>query len=119
MIVAVELDFAAAAHLRRALEAHGRWCREQALPMPDALLKLTALASGGQERPKSAAVVELPQTAPMLVDYVTAAERLSVSARTLRRLVAKGEVRSVQIGSARRIHVDDLDIFTTRLRKET
>lgn len=116
MIVAVELDFAAAAHLRRALEAHARWCREQGYPLPDALRQLSALATGGQERPKDAPVIELPEAAPMLVDYVIAAERLGVSVRTVRRLVAAGELRAVAIGAARRIHVEDLDDYTHRLR---
>lgn len=118
MIFAVELDWTAAAHLRRALEAHGRWCREQGIPMPDALRELTGLASVGQERPKHAAVVEFADAAPMLLDYGAAAARLGVSTRTVRRLVAAGDLRSVRIGASRRVHVDDLDTYTSTLRKE-
>ena len=49
--------------------------------------------------------------APHLLDLETAAARLAVSARTVRRLIASGALPSVRILSARRIIADDLTAY--------
>ena len=48
-----------------------------------------------------------------------AADRLGVSRARLYELMACGEVRSVKIGSSRRIPAVDLEAFVTRLRSES
>ena len=51
----------------------------------------------------------------LVVDYGTAARRLSVSERTVRRLVATGQLPAVKIGDLNRITVDDLAAFAAGL----
>jgi excisionase family DNA binding protein len=47
----------------------------------------------------------------LLMNYTTAAQRLDVSERTIRRLVNSGRLPVVCIGGARRIRVTDLEAF--------
>ena len=49
--------------------------------------------------------------APHLLDLETAADRLAVSVRTLRRLLAAGDLPSVRIRAARRILASDLSAY--------
>lgn len=98
-------------HLGRALAEHRRWCRVNAVPVPaavDALLDLLA-ASGGQDGPVLRAVPPAAQT--LAVDYEGAAVRLSVSPRTVRRLVAAGDLLTVRVGRRRLISVEALEAF--------
>lgn len=48
---------------------------------------------------------------PHLIDLETAAARLAVSVRTVRRLIASGALPSVRILSARRIIATDLAAY--------
>ena len=54
--------------------------------------------------------------AVVLLTIPAAAELLSVSTSTVKRLVARGELPSVKIEGARRIHKADLEDYAARLR---
>jgi excisionase family DNA binding protein len=112
------------AHLTRALITHKSWCRSRGIAFP-ALLDtfLAALIAivgqqrpiNGQDRPKFG---ELPNLAendlvptPLLLDDRAAAQRLGVSARTVRRLRANGALPSVRAGKRRLIRVTDVEAF--------
>jgi excisionase family DNA binding protein len=65
------------------------------------------------------APVEAPQPRQMpervLLTVEEAAERLGISRTTTFRLVRTGEIESVRIGRLRRIHVDAVNAYATRL----
>jgi len=52
----------------------------------------------------------------LLVTVDEAARRLSIAHSTLYPLIRRGELASVRIGRSRRIAVQDLDDFVSRLR---
>jgi excisionase family DNA binding protein len=71
------------------------------------------LASDGQGRPDLAPDVDLGDR--LAVDYDDAAKLLSVSSRTVRRLVASGEIPVVMIGTLPRITTADLEAYVDTL----
>ena len=54
----------------------------------------------------------------LAMTYEEAARRLAVSSRTVRRLIASGELPRVTIGGCARVTVADLQAFTEGLRRE-
>jgi excisionase family DNA binding protein len=54
----------------------------------------------------------------LAMTYDEAARRLAVSSRTVRRLVANGELPRVDIGGCSRIATADLEAFAEGLRRE-
>jgi excisionase family DNA binding protein len=138
VLVVGSVDAELARHLVIALGRHRRWCREQRVPMPAALDELVEVlgasvrasaqeravvpaANGGQIRPDPANVVagvdrcgggpDPAPVTPLTVDYATAGARLGRSARTVRRMVADGQLVPVVVGGRRRIRVADLEAF--------
>jgi excisionase family DNA binding protein len=75
------------------------------------LESLRLLASGGPERP-------FLDDDVLAMDYETAGRKLGVSARTIRRLTASGELPRVEIAGCARITTEDLNAFVTGLRRE-
>jgi excisionase family DNA binding protein len=51
----------------------------------------------------------------LVLTYEDAGRRLSVSERTVKRLVASGELPAVKIGGSSRVTVDDLDAYVQSL----
>lgn len=102
-----------ARHLARALEQHRRWCRDQAIPWPAELDQLLSIVSGGQDGTKSLTVGDLPDDAgvPIALTYDEAGRLLECSARTIRRLVTEGKLRSITVGAAPRIARTELERF--------
>lgn len=104
-------------HLVYALDVHRKWCRSRGVRSPPALdaLLVALAASAGQERPGVDAVPSSVEAGavptPLLLDDRAAAERLGVSARTVRRLRAGGALPSILVGKQRRIRVTDLEAF--------
>lgn len=120
---AVVLGAGARRHLVRALEDHRCWCRGNGVRFPADLEQLAALvASDGQERPTPPGAGGLVDTAPVAIalTYEDAAAVLSVSERTIRRLVEEGRLRAITIGGprTRRIHRDDLVAYADSLRQQ-
>lgn len=123
-LLALALDAAARRHLAWALEAHARRCRDNGHRLPPALADLRKLVTGGHERttlgpdddmPHDGAVFE----APLLLTFAETGQRLAVSERTVRRLVAAGELPAVEVGGRRRVHVLDLAQYALDLRRTT
>jgi excisionase family DNA binding protein len=95
--------------LKRGIDSYRSWCRANGVaerPEVSALFAMVAASSGPEETVRAAqpAVVE-----PVLVDARTAAARLSVSDRTVRRMTADGRLQSTRVGRRRLIPVAALD----------
>ncbi len=54
----------------------------------------------------------------LLLTYREAAARLAISERHVKRLIKGGHLHRVHLGSAARVHVDDLTAYTSKLREE-
>lgn len=95
-------------HLAHAIASHLKWCRSRGVAVPDELRMLlsTLVDVSGQQRPN------LPDPRVLgdgrLVDYETAALMLSVSPRTVRRMVADGRLRAVPVGRRRLLLAEEL-----------
>jgi excisionase family DNA binding protein len=117
--VIVIVDDAVGRHVAVALLAHIRTLRRDRVPVPTALADLVALcARGGQRRPEidgTPSVDDRVDVDQLAVDYRGAAERLSVSDRSVRRLVAEGELPAVLVGGVKRIRVADLEQYVEAL----
>jgi excisionase family DNA binding protein len=77
---------------------------------------LLLMASEGQARP----ILDFDAHPgdSLAMTYDEAARRLAVSSRTVRRLVANGELPRVDIGGCSRIATADLEAFAEGLRRE-
>lgn len=121
-LLAVALDDLGRRHLARALEDHLRWCRANGMAFPASVAQLALLvARNGQERPDLSSAVDLVDAAPVAIAYTysEAGAVLSVSERTIRRLVEEGRLRAIPVGGPRtpRIHRDDLVAYAQSLRQ--
>lgn len=107
-------------HLALAVKEHVRELRRSGLPVPAVLLDLvTVCATGGQARPTLDGPTGTGEGAAMdelTVDYRSAAGRLGVSDRSVRRLVRAGQLPAVEVGGAKRIRVADLREYVDRLQ---
>lgn len=117
-------DRAAAGQLVVAVRLMRRWCRDNYLRLDPALDALEAHAtaqtrtqpqsldgSGGAPEPERMVIVLLT------LDEV--ADALRVSRRKAESLVASGQLPSVKIDGARRVHRDDLDAYLDALRQDS
>ncbi|CAN5860351.1 hypothetical protein BH23ACT8_BH23ACT8_15700 [soil metagenome] len=121
MIVA-EVDEWTAAHLAAAIRQHRRSMAAHGHPHPAALLDLEAAFTsrarrgpGGATLADPAGIVDDQPMDSVLLTTPRAAELLSLSPRTVKRLVADGRLASVKIGGARRIRRADLDRYAEGL----
>jgi excisionase family DNA binding protein len=108
------LDREASAHLARAISEYRRWCRVNGYAPPlgdiELMLSRSRTATSGHERPTSEVGGGLTHT-PIAVTYKAAGELLSVSESTVKRMVARGELRAVSFGRCRRLlrsHLDEV-----------
>jgi excisionase family DNA binding protein len=121
-VILAVVDETTRRHLLAAVSAHLVSLRRDGVPVPPEVPALaTVLRSGGQRVPESANVrrshtAAAPSASEVLaVDYRTAAQRLGVSVRTLKRRVAAGELPVVEIGGCRRIRESDLEAYVASL----
>ncbi|WP_219413934.1 excisionase family DNA-binding protein [Pseudonocardia nigra] len=110
-LLLVQIDEPLRRYLLTALVAGRRELRRNGVHPPVGFDRLTAAlaARTGQGQPEfgdGAADVEAA-----LMDYDTAAARLAVSPRTVRRLVASGRLEAVPIGRRRLIRACDVDLM--------
>lgn len=102
------------AYLLLAIAAGRRELRRNGYPAPrefDALVAVlvTATDSSGPQRPTAAPPDDDVDGA--LMNYARAARRLGVSERTVRRLVALGQLPTVRIGRRVLIHPVDVELI--------
>lgn len=117
-LLVLDVEPRLAGHLAVALEAHLTWLRRSSLREPDGLQQLANLlrsrASQGLVGPALddlARLAEADLVTPMTRTYDQAATALNCSTRHVKRLVAKGEVPSIDIGGLARIRVSDLEHY--------
>lgn len=114
-------DPAVRAHLLAAVRRHVRQCVADGTPVPAGLTALARhlAASGGQARPGFVSGVDGAEDSGvdtlLTIPYAEAARRLSVSERSVRRLVADGELTAVPVGGRRLIRTVDLTDYVERL----
>jgi excisionase family DNA binding protein len=97
------------AYVGRLLTEARRRARANGGSWPLVLESAWALASGRQEPPEVEPGAALRE--PLLVTYAEAGRLLSVSERSVERLVARGELPVVEVGGSRRIQPGDLVEF--------
>lgn len=110
-------------HLALALAGHVRRLHSQGFTVPRGLEELTVLmahlATLRQEPPPLAAGPERVQSSRvrdrLLVTKTEAADRLSVSVRTVERLVATGRLPQVHVERSARFRVKDLESYVEGL----
>lgn len=99
-------------HLIRALTEHSLWLRRQGMTAPaevTALLDVLTAMSGLERPPRDAETFRAEPEPVLLLTETEVARRMSMSPRAVRRLIASGELPSLAIGRARRVHAADLD----------
>jgi excisionase family DNA binding protein len=121
-VIVAHLDPCALAHLRRALELYARHLRADGMRLPEGLrqfLEITEAARSGQERTSLADGMGLAEDAamPRLLTLGEAADQLRVGERTVRRYTSSGQLRTVRLGAAVRVHSQDLADFLDNLRQ--
>lgn len=118
------LDGPTVVHLVRALELYRRRLRGDGVQLPAELRSLfEAISSdsrgqGGPETAWEGPSVQDLAVVPQLLTYEEVADRCRVSERTVKRFVTTGQLQVVKLGSASRVHVDDLRSFIDSLREE-
>lgn len=117
-------DLEGAGHLVLALEMYARLCRDAGRPVPagmeamarDLRFQVTGGQGGSFVDALESAVDAVSMDLTLLLSYPDAGARIGVSDSTIKRLVKAGELRSVKVGSAPRIHIADLEEYADRLR---
>jgi len=111
-----------AGHVTIALQQHRKWARTAGLAVPDELDHLErALAIRARRGQTGTPVEDLwsvrhAQTmTPRLLTYAATATVLGVGERTVKRLVAAGDLTPVRIGGSSRVRVEDVDDYIARL----
>jgi excisionase family DNA binding protein len=111
-----------AGHIALALGQHRRWAARTGLQLPAGLSEferhLTRRATQGQRGTPLEdlwAVRDGAHVTARLLAYEDAAAALSVSERTVKRLVARGQLRAVRVAGTARIRVCDLDAYVDHL----
>lgn len=115
-VVLLDLDPELAYYLARALGRDIAWAERVGQQVPDRVMALhlacrsKVIESQARTRQEFVASAGHDQdTPPIAVTYTEAAHRLSVSKRTIGRMIAAGELTSVKIGGSKRIPVKALD----------
>lgn len=111
-----------AGHAAVALRRHRQWAATQGLRMPDGFTDLEDAFASRANRGQTGTpmddlwqVIESRPMAPQLLTYDAAASVLAVSERTVKRLVASGDLNAVRIGGGARIRTADLDAYVAAL----
>jgi excisionase family DNA binding protein len=113
-----------AGHLKIALAAHKKWLRGLGLPVPAYVTEfhdaVAFRASKGHVGPlvdRLADLREVAVVAPRLLTITQAAQALSCSETTVKRLVTKGLLPAKRLGDgATRIRIEDLDHYVDSLQ---
>jgi len=115
-----------AGHVTIAIQQHRAWARTAGLALPDELDQLErALAIRARRGQDGTPLEDLwsvrhAQTmAPQLLDYAATAKVLGVSERSVKRIIATGDLTPVKIGGSSRIRVEQLDNYLELLTAQS
>ena len=125
-LLLVTLTAEVAGHLCLAVQQHRQWARRAGLALPDELDQLErALATRARRGQEGTPLEDLwsvrhAQTmSPQLLDYAATAQVLGVSERSVKRIIATGDLTAVRIGGSSRVRVEQLDDYIARLAAES
>jgi excisionase family DNA binding protein len=104
-------------YIAELLEEHRLRCRRDGLVLPVGLASALALARGRQRPPRFDPAGDPGEA--LCMTYEQAALVLTVSKRTVERLVARGELSIVDVGGCRRIARDDLAAYVQSRPRST
>lgn len=111
-----------AGHVATALRAHRQWAARVQLWVPPEVAFIERIATdAARTRQAPTAIDDLfqlrdrPVVAPLAMTYADVAEALSISVRSVERLVGSGALRTVRIGGAARVTVAGLADFVDTL----
>lgn len=120
--VVVDVGPALAGHLAVAIRRHREWADSRGWELPPGLTEfeqyLASRAIQGQSGPSLDQLWQArdgDHVTPRLLTYEDAASVLACSDRSVKRLVAGGQLRAVRIGGTARIRVADLDAYVDGL----
>jgi excisionase family DNA binding protein len=117
--VIVEFDRQTWAHVYAGMRHHIAWCREVALPVPPDVAALLDLADRNRHGPTGvddhACVLDAAAMAALALTYAAVAQVLNTSKRHVERLVARGDLPTVDVGGAPRVRVADLERYVDEL----
>ena len=121
--VIVELDQRGWAHVATALRAHVAWCGHEGIAVPDDVAALLTYARRSDTdrlgatdvRSDDALAHAVAMNQALAVSYAAAASRIGVSKRTIERLVAAGDLPTIDVGGAQRIRTADLAAYVDAL----
>ena len=125
-VIVLSVTAEVAGHVTIAIQQHRKWARTAGLALPDELDQLEhALAARARRGQDGTPLEDLwsvrhAQTMiPQLLDYAAAGQVLGVSVRTIKRLVAAGDLPVVRVLGAARVRVEQLDDYIARLAAES
>ncbi len=115
-----------AGHLTVAVQQHRSWARRAGLALPDELDELERALANRARRGQTGTPVEdlwqvrhAEQVSPKLLSYAATAAVLGVAERTVKRLVAAGDLTPVRIGGSSRVRVEQVDDYIERLTAQS
>lgn len=123
VLLLLTLDRDVAGHLAHALRRYSKYARSVAIAVPPELHQIESMATlsatGSQAAPQHDSDIRgrHDQTVEaMAVTYSGAAQALSVSKRSITRMIQRGELRTVTVGTSKRIPITELDRLTNTER---
>ncbi len=115
-----------AGHVTIAIQQHRAWARRAGLALPEELPEIERALAIRARRGQTGTPVEdlwqvrhAEQVSPKLLSYAATATVLGISERSVKRIIATGDLRPVKIGGSSRIRVEDVDGFIDRLTAES
>lgn len=105
-------------HLKAALRVYAdRLALDGFKRLPLGLKQFAATLDTSNFQPEDMEAASVADSPILLYDVGAVADALSLSKRTVGRLITDGHIPSVKIGAARRVHRDDLLAYTNGLRQ--
>ena len=125
-ILVLALTAEAAGHVCIAIQQHRMWARTAGLALPDELDHLERALANRARRGQAGTPVEdlwevrhAEQVSPKLLSYAATATVLGVGERTVKRLVAAGDLTPVRIGGSSRVRVEQLEDYIDQLTTQS
>ncbi|WP_368076970.1 helix-turn-helix domain-containing protein [Rhodococcus sp. SGAir0479] len=119
-LVLLSLDSVVAGHLAHALRRYAAWSRSVGLALPPELQAIESLATSSALRGQRGSQGDADlrgqhdqNSEVVAVTYTDAAQALSVSLSTVKRMVRRGDLKAVSLGNTKRIPVAELERLTS------